>query len=75
LPRANDGQTTYILRRIGEPLQVDSGLLVQLKTLGLVPGTQVNIEFSDGSVLLTKVGGDDGLRLTDDLALHLFVEG
>ena len=75
LPRANEGQITYILRRIGEPLQVDSDLLVQLKTLGLVPGSQVNIGFFTGSVLLTKVGGEEGLRLTDDLALHLFVEG
>ena len=54
---------------------MDSGLLVQLKTLGLLPGAQVNIEFYTGSVLLTKVGGDEGLRLNDDLALHLFVEG
>lgn len=75
LPRAIDPETTYILRRIGEPLQVDQALLVQLKNLGLLPGAQVNIEFGEGYVLLTKVGGEEGLRLTEDLALHLFVEG
>ena len=75
LPKAIANQTTYILRRIGEPLQVDSGLLFQLKSLGLVPGAQVNLEFSDGSVVVTKVGNQEGLRLAEDLALHLFVEG
>lgn len=75
LPRAIDPETTYILRRIGEPLQVDQALLVQLKNLGLMPGAQVNIEFGEGYVLLTRVGGEEGLRLTEDLALHLFVEG
>jgi DtxR family Mn-dependent transcriptional regulator len=75
LPKAIANQTTYILRRIGEPLQVDSELLFQLKSLGLMPGAQVNLEFSTGSVLVTKVGSQDGLSLADELALHLFVEG
>ena len=75
LPKAIANQSTYILRRIGEPLQVDSDLLFQLKSLGLMPGAQVNLEFSSGSVVVTKVGNLEGLRLTEDLALHLFVEG
>jgi DtxR family Mn-dependent transcriptional regulator len=75
LPKTNAEQSTYILRRIGEPLQVDTELLVQLRTLGLLPGAQVNIEFSAGRVQVTKVGSDEGLNLTEDLALHLFVEG
>ena len=75
LPKAIANQSTYILRRIGEPLQVDSDLLFQLKSLGLMPGAQVNLEFSPGSVLVTKMGSQEGLSLTDDLALHLFVEG
>jgi DtxR family Mn-dependent transcriptional regulator len=75
LPKSNAEQSTYILRRIGEPLQVDTELLVQLRTLGLLPGAQVNIEFSAGRVQVTKVGSDEGLNLTEDLALHLFVEG
>jgi DtxR family Mn-dependent transcriptional regulator len=75
LPKAIANQSTYILRRIGEPLQVDSELLVQLRTLGLMPGVQINIEFSAAGVLITKVGADEGLSLTEDLALHLYVEG
>ena len=75
LPKAIANQSTYILRRIGEPLQVDSELLVQLRTLGLMPGVQINIEFSATGVLITKVGADEGLSLTEDLALHLYVEG
>jgi len=75
LPKAIANQSTYILRRIGEPLQVDSELLVQLRTLGILPGTQINVEFSSGNVIITKVGSDEGLSLSEDLALHLFVEG
>lgn len=75
LPMTTDPKKTYILRRIGEPLQVDQALLVQLQNLGLMPGAQVNIEFVEASVVLTKVGGDEGLRLEEGLALHLFVEG
>lgn len=75
LPRDAASKNPYILRRIGEPLQVDSEFLVQLKTLGLVPGAQVIIEFVAAGLLLTAVDRQEGLAIAEELALHLFVEG
>lgn len=75
LPRDSGRKSPHVLRRIGEPLQVDSELLLQLKTLGIVPGAQINIDFDSDGVLLTLVGNTEGLKLQEDLALHLFVEG
>lgn len=74
LPRALAGQSTYILRRIGEPLQVDIGLLTQMKDLGIVPGAEIVLEFSEKTVFLAQKGQKEGLSVDLDLALHLFVE-
>lgn len=75
LPKAIAGQSTFILRRIGEPLQTDTELLGQLSTLGLVPGAKIALEYGDFGVLVTPAGGSEGLKLPNELAIHLFVEG
>ncbi|WP_296630370.1 metal-dependent transcriptional regulator [Rhodoluna sp.] len=74
LPRALAGQSTYILRRIGEPLQVDIGLLTQMKDLGLVPGSEITLEYSEKAVFVAQKGQEEGLSVDLELALHLFVE-
>ena len=74
LPKAIAEQSTFILRRIGEPLQVDIGLLTQLKDLGIIPGAEISLEFSEKSVLVAQKGQKEGLTIDLDLALHLFVE-
>lgn len=74
LPKAIAGQSTFILRRIGEPLQTDTELLGQLAVLGLVPGAKIALEYSDLDVLVAPAGQKEGLKLPNDLALHLFVE-
>jgi DtxR family Mn-dependent transcriptional regulator len=74
LPKAIASQSEFILRRIGEPMQLDVELLGQLKELGILPGAKVTVDFEGTTVLIAKHGSADGLRLEPDLAMHLFVE-
>ncbi len=74
LPKAIASQSEFVLRRIGEPMQLDVELLGQLKELGILPGAKVTVDFEGTSVLIAKHGSADGLRLEPDLAMHLFVE-
>jgi DtxR family Mn-dependent transcriptional regulator len=75
LPKAIAEQSTFTLKRIGEPAQLDVELLTQLKKLGLLPGAKVDLQFTAGGVLVMPAGQQEGLELTNDLAMHLFVEG
>ena len=75
VPRAFAGQNSFILRRIGEPLQVDVSLLTQLQTLQIVPGQRISIEHRTGVVFVSNHQLEDGLEIAEDLARHLFVEG
>ncbi len=74
LPKAIASQSQFVLRRIGEPMQLDVELLGQLKQLDILPGTKVTVEFEGSSVLIAKHGSAEGIRLETDLAMHLFVE-
>ena len=74
LPKAIASQSEFVLRRIGEPMQLYVELLGQLKELGILPGAKVTVDFEGTSVLIAKHGSADGLRLEPDLAMHLFVE-
>ena len=74
LPKAIASQSEFVLRRIGEPMQLDVELLGQLKELGILPGAKVTVDFEGTTVLIAKHGSADGLRLEPDLAMHLFVE-
>ncbi len=63
-----------ILRRIGEPLQIDPEFLANLKEAGLVPGARISAEHQNGRILVTQIGATDGIALDHDLAAHLFVQ-
>lgn len=74
LPKAIASQSEFVLRRIGEPMQLDVALLGQLQELGILPGAKVTVDFEGTTVLIAKHGSAEGLRLESDLAMHLFVE-
>jgi DtxR family Mn-dependent transcriptional regulator len=74
LPKAIAEQSTYVLKRIGEPAQLDVEFLLQLRRLNVLPGSQIQLEFREGGVLVMPVGNSDGLELSNELAMHLFVE-
>jgi DtxR family Mn-dependent transcriptional regulator len=64
----------FILRRIGEPLQVDPELLLQLKSLGLLPGAKISVELRRQVIFVSQTGNPEGIELDVDFAHHLFVE-
>lgn len=74
LPKSIAEQSTFVLKRIGEPAQLDVEFLAQLRKLSLLPGAKIELEFRDRNVLVTPAGEKDGLELSNDLAMHLFVE-
>jgi len=65
---------SLVLRRIGEPLQIDPEFLANLKRVGLVPGARISAEHQGGRILVTETGAIEGLALDHDLAAHLFVQ-
>jgi len=74
LPDGGTAGGDFVLRRIGEPLQVEPELLAQLKSLDLMPGATINVEFRDAHVFVSAKGNPEGIELEPDLAHHLFVE-
>lgn len=74
LPRAIAEQSTFVLKRIGEPAQLDVEFLTALRKLNIMPGTTVRLQFRDRGVLVTSGTESEGLELSNDLAMHLFVE-
>ena len=69
-----DPDRVYTLRRIGEPLQVDTQLLGDLKSLGIIPGAQLSFENKAGRVFIRVAGANEGASLVSDDAAHLFVD-
>jgi DtxR family Mn-dependent transcriptional regulator len=63
-----------VLKRIGEPVQIDPEFLRQLKELGIVPGAKISVEHVGGRIFVSVEGDQDGVALDHDLAAHLFVE-
>jgi Fe2+ transport system protein FeoA len=64
----------FVLRRIGEPLQMDSNLLLRFKFLGILPGSSVTLSRSGEGWRICASSADQGLLLRNSDAMHLFVE-
>ena len=65
---------TVLVRRIGEPVQVDHEALTLLTAAGLLPGQRVEVRRADGRVIAVREGGQEaaGVSLPDDVAQHVF---
>ncbi|TFC26397.1 metal-dependent transcriptional regulator [Cryobacterium sp. TMT2-18-3] len=67
------GPVAAVVRRLGEPVQVDPELLAQLKNSGVLPGA-TGVFSAVGSYVLVQVHGfEDGLELPNEVAGHIFV--
>ncbi|GAA1884089.1 metal-dependent transcriptional regulator [Lapillicoccus jejuensis] len=66
--------TTVLVRRIGEPLQVDHEALTLLTSAGLLPGERVEVTLEDGRVVAVREGAEkaEGVSLPVDVAGHVF---
>jgi DtxR family Mn-dependent transcriptional regulator len=65
--------TLAVVRRIGEPVQVDVELLGRLADAGVTPGARVSVVREDGMVTVGMPGSPDLLDLPDEVARHIFV--
>lgn len=62
-----------VIRRLGEPVQFDPELLMQLKQSGVLPGA-TGMFSAAGSYVLVRVDGfDEGIELPNEVAGHIFV--
>lgn len=64
---------SYILCRIGEPLQLDPQFLSQLKELKLLPGEQVTSTKEGAGWLISQQGKTEGLVVDAFVSQHLFL--
>ncbi len=67
---------TVVVRRIGEPVQVDSEALGLLTTAGLLPGQPARVRRDGARVIAFRQGTAEasGVSLPDDIASHVFVK-
>ena len=63
----------YTLNRIGEPLQVDSQFLIQLKELQLLPAMRVIVTRTNESWFVANASLKEGLVVDNAVAQHLFL--
>jgi DtxR family Mn-dependent transcriptional regulator len=65
---------TVLVRRIGEPVQVDHEALSLLTSAGLLPGQRVDVRREDGRVIAVREGAEEssGVSLPNDVAAHVF---
>lgn len=68
------GETTGVIRRLGEPVQFEPELLAQLREAGVVPGATVSLQASGSYVIVQVEGFGDGLELPNEVASHIYVE-
>ena len=68
--------TTVVVRRIGEPVQVDSDALGLLTAAGLMPGQPARVRRDGARVIAFRDGAEEssGVSLPDDIASHVFVQ-
>ena len=67
---------TVVVRRIGEPVQVDSEALALLTAAGLMPGQPARVRRDGARVIACRDGAEEssGVSLPDDIASHVFVQ-
>jgi DtxR family Mn-dependent transcriptional regulator len=71
---ATEVPSTVLVRRIGEPVQVDHDALALLTEAGLLPGQRVRVRRADERVIAVREGGTEveGVSLPDDVAAHVY---
>jgi DtxR family transcriptional regulator, Mn-dependent transcriptional regulator len=72
---AEDAARVVVVRRIGEPVQVDSEALSLLTGAGLLPGSTARVRRDGGRIVVCRDGDDEssGVSLPADIASHVFV--
>ncbi len=61
------------IRRLGEPVQFEPELLLQLQAAGVVPGATARVSSAGSYVVVQVEGFDDGLELPHEVAQHIYI--
>ncbi len=72
---ADEAGVSVIVRRIGEPVQVDSEALALLTSAGLMPGQPARVRRDGTRIVVSREGAAEttGVSLPADIAEHVFV--
>ncbi|HMM94938.1 MAG: metal-dependent transcriptional regulator [Micrococcales bacterium] len=72
---AAEEPATVVVRRIGEPVQVDHEALALLTSAGLLPGQPARVRRDGNRVVVFREGAEEstGVSLPVDIAGHVFV--
>ncbi len=70
---ATDTPRSGIMRRLGEPAQVDTDVLKTLHQAGIVPGARVTVAHLANGYQLSAEGPGDTIVVPAELAHHLYV--
>ena len=72
---ATEAGVDVVVRRIGEPVQVDHEALTLLTSAGLLPGRPARVRRDGSRVVVSAAGAleSTGVSLPDDIASHVFV--
>ncbi len=65
-------EATVVVRRIGEPVQVDPQVLAHLVEIGVQPGIEVRISLQDNGISVQRDGSDRAV-VPESVAAHVFV--
>ena len=68
------GERTAVIARLGEPVQVDVDLLVDLRAAGVLPDATVVVRPAGALVTVAGVGSAEVIDLPEEIARHVFVE-
>ncbi|MDT0441879.1 iron dependent repressor, metal binding and dimerization domain protein [Streptomyces johnsoniae] len=67
-----DGGKTVVVRRIGEPIQMDAAVMQTLRRAGVQPGASVSVTAGQAGAVQVGSGGESA-ELAHDVAMHVFV--
>ncbi|ONI64116.1 metal-dependent transcriptional regulator [Okibacterium fritillariae] len=73
LVRSSAEPVAATIRRLGEPVQFEPELLLQLKQSGVLPGNEATFSAAGTYVLVQVEGFGDGLELPHEVATHIYV--
>ena len=67
------GPIKGVIRRLGEPVQYEVGLLEQLRSAGIMPEAKASFSAVGSYVRVEVEGHEGGLELPNEVAIHVYV--
>lgn len=74
LLQASGEESSGVVRRLGEPAQINPEILQEFSSAGLIPGATISFKRDGDRVRVRASGFTESLDLPLDVAVHIFVE-